>query len=71
MTRIEKETIIRALEQHAKSQSDIEQNARERGEPDLLRKRCGTRPTSPVRSLLLSGSNTGRRKRIGHDGRLG
>lgn len=35
MTRIEKETIIRALEQHAKSQSDIEQNARERGEPDL------------------------------------
>lgn len=28
MTRIEKETIIRALEQHAKSQSDIEQNAR-------------------------------------------
>lgn len=35
MTRIEKETIIRALEQHAKSQSDIEQNARERG---------GTRP---------------------------
>lgn len=35
MTRIEKETIIRALEQYAKSQSDIEQNARERGEPDL------------------------------------
>lgn len=35
MTRIEKETIIRALEQHAKSQSDIEQNARERGEPDF------------------------------------
>lgn len=35
MTRIEKETIIRALEQHAKSQSDIEQNARKRGEPDL------------------------------------
>lgn len=35
MTRIEKETIIRALEQHAKSQSDIEQNARERGEPGL------------------------------------
>ena len=35
MTRIEKETIIRALEQNAKSQSDIEQNARERGEPDL------------------------------------
>lgn len=35
MTRIEKETIIRALEQHAKSQSDIEQNARECGEPDL------------------------------------
>ena len=35
MTRIEKETIILALEQHAKSQSDIEQNARERGEPDL------------------------------------
>ena len=35
MTRIEKETIIRALEQHAKSQSDIEHNARERGEPDL------------------------------------
>jgi hypothetical protein len=35
MTRIEKETIIRALEQHAKFQSDIEQNARERGEPDL------------------------------------
>lgn len=35
MTRIEKETVIRALEQHAKSQSDIEQNARERGEPDL------------------------------------
>lgn len=35
MTRIEKETIIRALEQHAKSQFDIEQNARERGEPDL------------------------------------
>lgn len=35
MTRIEKETIIRALEHHAKSQSDIEQNARERGEPDL------------------------------------
>lgn len=35
MTRIEKETIIRALEQHAKSQSDIEQNARERGELDL------------------------------------
>lgn len=31
MTRIEKETIIRALEQHAKFQSDIEQNARERG----------------------------------------
>ena len=35
MTRIGKETIIRALEQHAKSQSDIEQNAREHGEPDL------------------------------------
>lgn len=35
MTRIERETIIRALEQHAKSQSDIEQNARERGESDL------------------------------------
>lgn len=35
MTRIEKETIIRALEQYTKSQSDIEQNARERGEPDL------------------------------------
>lgn len=35
MTRIEKETIVRALEQHAKSQSDIEQNTRERGEPDL------------------------------------
>ena len=35
MTRIEKETIIRALEQHTKSQSDIEQNARECGEPDL------------------------------------
>ena len=35
MTRIGKETIIRALEQHAKSQSDIEQNARERGEPDF------------------------------------
>lgn len=35
MTRIEKETIIRALEQYAKSQSDIEQNARGRGEPDL------------------------------------
>lgn len=40
MTRIEKETIIRALEQHAKSQSDIEQNARERGEPDLAIKAC-------------------------------
>ena len=35
MTRIEKETIICALEQHAKSQSDIEQNARECGETDL------------------------------------
>lgn len=35
MTRIEKETIIRALEQHSKSQSDIEQNARGRGELDL------------------------------------
>lgn len=35
MTRIGKETIIRALEQHAKSQSDIEQNARECGEPDF------------------------------------
>lgn len=35
MTKIEKETVIRALEQYAKSQSDIEQSARERG---------GTRP---------------------------
>ncbi len=35
MTKIEKETVIRALEQYAKSQSDIEQSARERGEPDL------------------------------------
>lgn len=29
---------------------------------NCLRKRCGTRPTSPVRSLLLSGSNTGQTK---------
>lgn len=35
MTKIEKETVIRALEQYAKSQSDIEQSAREREEPDL------------------------------------
>lgn len=47
MTRIEKETIIRALEQHAKSQSDIEQNARECGEPDLAIK-------AAVRRMWLS-----------------
>lgn len=38
---------------------------RDKMDLELLRKRCGTRPTSPVRSLLLSGSNTGQTRTDG------
>lgn len=63
MTRIEKETIIRALEQYAKSQTDVEQNARERGEPDLAvkagrEKNMAVGLVSVFQSILDSPSGT-------------
>lgn len=63
MTRIEKETIIRALEQYAKSQTDVEQNARERGESDLAvkagrEKNMAVGLVSVFQSILDSPSGT-------------